>query len=238
MGLIKIKKLGFGIGGNILDLIIAIPKDRYIEKFWVANQNDITKENSTKVGLEYMEACKRTETNMSKVTAFKKVFTEKDSYTDENGTQYCVYELNQNCNFNFGNTSSTGIFISQNNIIYLTLQLNLINNLNPNPSGGESIPQYLEWYPPQNCASTDDSILVVPLYNVNALRVYALAAAKNFCNSCEIPYMFIDRILQIKTIELCLSAGNYFRASVFWNKFFKNKHIVTNSKCICHGNFV
>jgi hypothetical protein len=76
------------------------------------------------------------------------------------------------------------------------------------------------------------------LYNVNALRVYALAAAKNFGNSCELPDTLIDRILQIRTIELCLSAGNYFKASVFWNKFFKNKHIVTNSKCICHGNFV
>jgi hypothetical protein len=37
MGLIKIKKLGYGIEGNRLDLVIAIPKGRFIESFWVAN---------------------------------------------------------------------------------------------------------------------------------------------------------------------------------------------------------
>jgi hypothetical protein len=37
MGLIHIKRIGYGISGNMLDLVIAIPNGRYIENFWVAN---------------------------------------------------------------------------------------------------------------------------------------------------------------------------------------------------------
>ena len=34
---------------------------------------------------------------------------------------------------------------------------------------------------------------------------------------------------------MCLSNKDYYKASVFWNKFFKNKHFATNNKCVCHG---
>jgi hypothetical protein len=121
--------------------------------------------------------------------------------------------------------------VSQNNITFITLQLNLIDS-NNNPSSGNN-PSYGIGGPFQ--LGEDDSVLVYPLYNINALRLYALSSAKSVECPCKLPDEFIDRILQIRTIEMCLSNKNYYRASVFWNKFFKNKHFATNNKCVCHG---
>jgi hypothetical protein len=155
------------------------------------------------------------------------------NYISEDGTEYCVYELNPECKFNLSgvDTSKLGIHVSQNNLTFVTLQLGLINSYTSPSSGGTL--SYGIWDPPQ--LGEDDSILVYPLYNINALRLYALSSAKSVECPCKLPDEFIDRILQIRTIEMCLSNKNYYKASVFWNKFFKNKHFATNNKCVCHG---
>lgn len=244
MGLIKIKKLGYGIEGNRLDLVIAIPKGRFIESFWVANQNDIKEENYTKVGRNYIQGNRDTEEGMTKLKAFRNMFIEmeQDAFLGDDGIEYSVYKLNPTCIFKFSNFSDTGIFISQNNLSFITLQLNFTGGNNKDPYGypiedsvetlGDSI---INFDPPQHCDISDNSCLIIPLYNINALRIHALSAAKNLECSCEFPNDLVDRILQIKTIEMSLAAKNFYKASFFWNKFFKNKHIATNNKCICHG---
>lgn len=222
MGLIHIKRIGYGISGNMLDLVIAIPNGRYIENFWVANQNDIDETSNTKTGLEYIQGCIDASVASTKIGAFNVVFNylPGQDYI-ENGVLYKVYELNQYCNFKFNKSSSVGIFVSPNNLNFITLQINKV-------SGG-----YGYGYAGNSCIlhpGEDCTTKVVPLYNINALRKYALSFAKFPCCPCDTHEDFIDKILQIKTIQLCLHTKDYYKASFFWNKFFKNKHIVTNSK--------
>ena len=244
MSLIKILKIGYGIEGNLLDLTIAIPKGSYIRSFYVINQNDVQPDDSTKISsFDYIKAHKETQPNMS----YQKVFCHKTDndintgvfqaipeldYTSEDGTEYYAYELNPECKFNLAGTNKLGIHISQNNLTFITLKLSLTDSYD-NPSSGNNVSQGLNWDPPQ--LGEDDSVLVYPLYNINALRLYALSSAKSVECPCKLPDEFVDRILQIRTIEMCLSNKNYYKASVFWNKFFKNKHFATNNKCVCHG---
>jgi hypothetical protein len=49
------------------------------------------------------------------------------------------------------------------------------------------------------------------------------------CN-CSIPKNFIDFILRLKALELCIKTGNYIKAIKYWNKL----NIKPSNKC-CYG---
>lgn len=243
MSLIKVIKSGYGLDGNLLDLTIAIPEGSYVRSFYVINQNDVKSDDSTKIeAFDYIKAHKNTQTNMSYSKAFcckvdgidYGVFKKEGGGLEEDGVKYSIYKLNPDCKFKLSgaNTDKLGIHVSQNNLTFITLQLSLTDSYD-NPSSGNNLSEGLNWDPPQ--LGEDNSVLVYPLYNINALRLYALSSAKSVECPCKLPDEFIDRILQIRTIEMCLSNKDYYKASVFWNKFFKNKHFATNNKCVCHG---
>lgn len=223
MSLIKIKDSGYGIDGKTLDLIIAIPQGSYLTEFWVANQNDITADNSTHKGVEYIKAIQNINKNMTKKDAFLELFTYLDSYTSkEDGNTYDRYRINPSCASFYNNKARIGITVSQNDLTFITMKV---------------IPQgYGYGFKYSTECGADNTEVVFPLYNLMCLRLRALSYAQFIGCSCDIPLEFIDKILQIEAIKLSICSGNYYKAATYWNKFYGGKNIATNIKrCNCHG---
>lgn len=222
MGLAQVKKFGYGLDGKTLELVIAIPQGSYLKHFWIANQNDIQADNSTRVGREYIKAVQNTNKDMDKETAFKKLFNYIGNFTcKDTGNIYDLYSLNQDCIWMDDKSVGIGIKVSQNDLTFITMEVNLLLD---NTS----------FKVPPRC-SEDNVITVFPLYNLLAIRLRALSYAQFLGCSCEMPKDFIDKILQIKAIELATQSTEYFKAATYWNKFYKGKNIVTNKRCNCHG---
>lgn len=220
MGLLKIKKIGYGLDGKTLDLTIAIPEGSTISKFYVANQNDIPVDGSTRVGIEYIQAVKKAN-NCNVTEAFEILFNQVGQYTEaDTGNIYDVYKLNQNAMWSSDQKSGIGITVSQNDLTYLTMELR--------PGKGNTF-KY-----PTECGE-DSLTTVYPLYNLLVLRLRALSEARFTECACDTPDEFIDKILQIKTIELATSSRDYYKAAMYWNRFYKGRNIGTNKRCGCHG---
>lgn len=61
-----------------------------------------------------------------------------------------------------------------------------------------------------------------------------MKGVKEIEKKCDIPKCFIDGMLRLKALELCIRTNNYPQAIKYWNKFFKNKlgtNRVTNCSC-------
>lgn len=229
MGLAQVKNYSYGIDGKTLDLTIAIPTGSYLRHFWIANQNDIQADNSTKAGIEYIEAIRSTEPDMDAEKAFKKLFRYIGDFTcKETGNKYDLYQLNPSSDTRIPtpNGVSTGIGISQNDLTFITMEVSYQNDYTPYG--------VTQKYQASNKNESGEDITVFPMYNLLAIRLRALSYAKFINCSCEMPRDFIDKILQIKAIELANSGQDYYKASVYWNKFYKGKNIVTNKRCDCH----
>lgn len=80
-----------------------------------------------------------------------------------------------------------------------------------------------------------DTKLIEPLFNLTPMRLAALDAAKSIKDSCNIPRIFIDKILQIKAIEVALCCGAFCEAAKYWNMFYGKDVAKTIKKCGCHG---
>lgn len=234
MGLAQVKKFGYGMDGKTLDLVIALPKGSYLKHFWIANQNDIHADNSTRVGIEYIQAVRNVGgVNMSTRAAFGRLFTYKGDFTcKETGNTYALYELNQMCAWDAKEqqASGVGIRVSQNDLNFITMECSFASD-DKTPAYGQ-VPDTFKV--PTECGE-DNVITVFPMYNLLAIRLRALSYAKFIGCSCEMPRDFIDKILQIKAIELANQSTEYYKASMYWNKFYKGKNIVTNKRCDCHG---
>lgn len=214
--------------GKTLDLLIAVPKDTYLKHFWVANQNDIHADNSTRVGIEYIDAIKSREKNMSRRAAFGKLFEYVEDFTcKDTGNVYNIYRLRPDCAWVTQGRVGIGIPVSQNDLTYITMEVALSSR--EDPYGITKDFKYSD-----KCGE-DSVITVFPLYNLLAVRLRALSYAQFLGCSCEMPADFIDKLLQIKAIELANLSQEYYKASVYWNKFYKGKNIVTNKRCACHG---
>ena len=70
--------------------------------------------------------------------------------------------------------------------------------------------------------------------NLYPIYKQTLCYLKELNNNCEIPKGFIDMILKLKGIELCIRTGNYIQAIKFWKKFFSNTPCKT-PRCGCYG---
>jgi hypothetical protein len=79
-----------------------------------------------------------------------------------------------------------------------------------------------------------DSKLIVPLYNLTPLRLEALNSFKR-SSVCNINREFIDKILQIKAIEVAICCRDYCDAAKFWKLFWDKKEVKQSKKCGCHG---
>lgn len=140
---------------------------------------------------------------------FRALFGEPISqYTDPDTEQiYDVYTL-------IDDTDATRINIpvSQKDMTIISMQLS--------ESGNET------------CS---DSKLTVPLFNLTPMRLAALDTAKSIKNECSIPRAFMDKVLQIKAIEVALCCQAYCEAAKFWKMFYEEGISKPIKKCGCHG---
>lgn len=206
MSLIKLKDIGFGLNGNTLDLVIAIPKDTYLDKFRVYTQKDIAnkEKDCSDLGIDYIHNL--VQTGFSYKEAFHKVFGKKPiaQYTEEHTQEdYDVYSL--------ANGEYT-IKALQEDMTIVSMEL----------------------FEP-NAESCCDINVTVPLYNIITMKLKALEFAKTIKDNCEIPRIFMDKLLQIKAIELALCCGDYCEAAKYWKMFYGSKGSTTIKKCGCHG---
>lgn len=87
-----------------------------------------------------------------------------------------------------------------------------------------------------SCECGDDSLVTVfPLFDIVPLKLQALNSYKDFISKCDIPKAFIDKVLQIKAIELAICLKEYVKASEYWKKFCKFDIPAPPKNCGCHG---
>ena len=80
-----------------------------------------------------------------------------------------------------------------------------------------------------------DTKLIEPLFNLTPMRLAALDSASQLKDSCNIPRAFINKVLQIKAIEVALCCGAFCGAAKYWNIFYGKGIDKTIKKCGCHG---
>ena len=85
------------------------------------------------------------------------------------------------------------------------------------------------------CGFGKDQILGTVI-NLQPIYKQTLKYLKEVECDCNIPKGFIDMILKLKAIELCVRTGNYPQAIKYWNKFFINNNCKSpTSDCGCYG---
>jgi hypothetical protein len=90
--------------------------------------------------------------------------------------------------------------------------------------------------PDTPCGMDNNPTLGITYYEQYILRNY-LTYIKEINNSGNIPKNFINFYLKAKAFELSLETGHYTQAITYWNKFFKNKPLVTlPNNCNCNGS--
>ena len=200
MSLIKVKDIGFGLTGNVLDITIAIPQNRYLVSFHVYNQNNIAGGSCSGIGTEYLNGSEE---------SFHALFGESiGQETDPvTGQVYDIYTLIDN-----SDATRINIPVSQRDMTIISTQLT--------EEGTE------------DCS---DSKLVVPLYNLTPMRLAALSEAKSIKDGCSVPRAFMDKVLQIKAIEVALCCQAYCEAAKFWKMFYEEGISKPIKKCGCHG---
>ena len=209
MSLIKLEKIGYGIHHNVLDIEIAIPAYSYIKEFWVANQDQIFSNGVPFSGINYIQEVINTEENMSAEKAFKKLFKEIRS-TFINDQEYKVYTINYDCII-FKNSNIKGVPINRKDLMFVTACLSTTQSGNDSYGYGSKKIEY-----------TDD-VETFTLYDVTALKVKALKYVKLENINEGISDSFIDKILQIKAIEFATVSNDFYRAALYWKKFYTDK---------------
>lgn len=71
--------------------------------------------------------------------------------------------------------------------------------------------------------------------NMNTLYKTSLCYIKEVSRDCSIPKKFIDFILRVKAVELCIKTGNYTQAIKYWKKFFAPLCDTPTTNCGCNG---
>lgn len=85
------------------------------------------------------------------------------------------------------------------------------------------------------CGLYKDQIIGTVI-NLQPIYKQTLKYLKEVECDCNIPKNFIDMILKLKAIELCIRTGNYPQAIKYWKKFFiKNDCKSPTSNCGCYG---
>lgn len=223
MSLIHIKEIGYGIKGDTLNMTIAIPKGSYLKEFWVTTQKDIAESDcTTGAGIDYVEGVKNLGIS-SLQTVMDKIFEYQCDYTDPlTNNIYSIYKLKADFSWKYDNTKyGVGIEVSKKDLSIITLKLDQ-----------KSVPS--SFIKSSECG-VDNSELRIPLYDLLPARLVALNTAKGLDNICDLPKDFMDKVLQIKLIELALCCNDYCKALFYWHKFFDSEDKVQYVKCGCHG---
>lgn len=227
MSLIKLKDIGFGLNGKTLDITIAIPTDSYLKNFYVANQNDMVGSCPSEEGIDYIEKVKALNQEISDKEIFLKIFTKLDTETDiKTGNVYDVYQIKPDFIWEaFIDTDGqpkgkTGVTVSQKDITFIEMKV-------------EGVAVSESFTPSTECGE-DSTTLTVPLFTLTHLRLSAINSFKRG-EDCTLNREFIDKILQIKAIEIAICCRQYCDAAKFWKLFWDKKGVKQSKKCGCHG---
>lgn len=89
---------------------------------------------------------------------------------------------------------------------------------------------------PDTPCGFDKNKIMGTVVNLYPFYQQTMCFIKELENDCQIPKGFINMILRLKAIELCIRTGNYPQAIKYWNKFFLGQdcHVLTYN-CGCNG---
>ena len=88
---------------------------------------------------------------------------------------------------------------------------------------------------PDTPCGMDNSIVMSTVVNLYPVYQNTMCYLRELDSDCQVPKGFIDMILRLKAVELCIRTGNYTKAISYWKKFFLGKTQVPTYNCGCNG---
>lgn len=88
---------------------------------------------------------------------------------------------------------------------------------------------------PDTPCGYDNNIVMQTVVDLYPFYQETLCYLNEINKDCNIPRNFINMILRLKALELCVRTGNYLKAIKYWNKFFSGKKVVIHNTCTCNG---
>lgn len=70
--------------------------------------------------------------------------------------------------------------------------------------------------------------------NLYPLYTKGMNYIKELASTCQVPQNFTKFLLEMKALELAVRTGHYVQAINYYNRFFSNMTIISNT-CGCHG---
>ena len=88
---------------------------------------------------------------------------------------------------------------------------------------------------PDTPCGMDNSVVMSTVVNLYPVYQNTMCYLRELDSDCQVPKGFIDMILKVKAVELCIRTGNYTKAISYWKKFFLGKTQVPTYNCGCNG---
>lgn len=88
---------------------------------------------------------------------------------------------------------------------------------------------------PDTPCGMDNSVVMSTVVNLYPVYQNTMCYLRELDSDCQVPKGFIDMILKLKAVELCIRTGNYTKAISYWKKFFLGKTQVPTYNCGCNG---
>lgn len=88
---------------------------------------------------------------------------------------------------------------------------------------------------PDTPCGMDNSIIMSTVVNLYPVYQDTMCYLRELDSECQVPKGFIDIILRLKAVELCIRTGNYTKAILYWKKLFLGKTQVPTYNCGCNG---
>lgn len=88
---------------------------------------------------------------------------------------------------------------------------------------------------PDTPCGMDNSVVMSTVVNLYPIYQNTMCYLRELDSDCQVPKGFIDMILKVKAVELCIRTGNYTKAISYWKKFFLGKTQVPTYNCGCNG---
>lgn len=209
MSLIKVIEFGYGIDNKTLDLKILIPESSELESLRIATQDDVTEDvNFSVIGKEYIP----------RIYSFESIFKRVESEdTVIDGVNYVAYKTRTDSEDVGANT----IPVDRKDLTFITMRLK---------DDSVSIDTILA------CDCGEDNMTIVfPMFDIVPLKIAALNTYKAEISRCDISKGFLDKILQIRAIELAICLKDYVKAAEYWRMFYKFNIPMSHKSCGCHG---
>ena len=89
---------------------------------------------------------------------------------------------------------------------------------------------------PDTPCGMDNITIMNTVINLYPIYQSSICYLRELNNSCMIPKGFINMILKLKAVELCITTGDYPKAISYWKRFFMGKIKVSTYNCGCNGN--